>query len=122
MTKTEIVAAMSVAYGVAYVDGMNDDETGMLVKEIKAYKFSNDPQQVQEVIDRYKQMSIREAINIIAEADEAARKEAHALTLYAMCADGEASEKEQGAFKLMKDICNFPPIADLAEAKAILGF
>ena len=122
MTKTEIIAAMTVAYGVANVDGLKEDEAAMLIKELKSYKFANDPEQYQEAIANYKKMPVREGINIIAVADEAARKEAHALTIYAMCGDGEASDHEVGAYRLMKDICNFPPIEDLAEAKAILGF
>ena len=122
MTKTEIIAAMTVAYGVANVDGLKEDEAAMLIKELKSYKFANDPEQYQEAIANDKKMPVREGINIIAQADEAARKEAHALTIYAMCGDGEASDHEVGAYRLMKDICNFPPIEDLAEAKAILGF
>lgn len=122
MTKTEIIAAMTVAYGVANVDGLKEDEAAMLIKELKSYKFANDPEQYQEAIANYKKMPVREGINIIAVADEAARKEAHALTIYAMCADGDASDHEVGAYRLMKEICNFPPIEDLAEAKAILGF
>lgn len=122
MTKTEIIAAMTVAYGVANVDGLKEDEAAMLIKELKSYKFANDQEQYQEALANYKKMPVREGINIIAQADEAARKEAHALTIYAMCGDGEASDHEVGAYRLMKDICNFPPIEDLAEAKAILGF
>ena len=122
MTKTEIIAAMTVAYGVANVDGLKEDEAAMLIKELKYYQLANDPEQYQEALANYKKMPVREGINIIAQADEAARKEAHALTIYAMCGDGEASDHEVGAYRLMKEICNFPPIEDLAEAKAILGF
>ena len=122
MTKTEIIAAMTVAYGVANVDGLKEDEAAMLIKELKSYKFANDPEQYQEALANYKKMPVLEGINVIAQADEAARKEAHALTIYAMCGDGEASDHEVGAYRLMKDICNFPPIEDLAGAKAILGF
>ena len=48
MTKTEIIAAMTVAYGVANVDGLKEDEAAMLIKELKSYKFANDPEQYQE--------------------------------------------------------------------------
>ena len=44
MTKTEIIAAMTVAYGVANVDGLKEDEAAMLIKELKSYKFANDPE------------------------------------------------------------------------------
>ena len=120
MTRDEIVAALTVAYGVAYVDGMTNDETEMLLREIKSFKFANDPAEVQDVIDRYKRMSIRQGINIIAAADEDASKEAHALILYTVAGDGELSDMAKGAFTLMKDICNLPEINSIEEAKAIL--
>lgn len=121
MTKEEIVAALTVAYGVAHVDGMADAETAVLVKEINSFKFAKDPAEVQDVLDRYKRMSVRQGINIIAEADEAARKEAHALIVFTLYGDGEASEREMGAYLLMKEICNLPEM-NYEEAKAILCF
>ena len=41
---------MTVAYGVANVDGLKEDEAAMLIKELKSYKFANDPEQYQEAV------------------------------------------------------------------------
>ena len=119
MTKETLAATLNVAYGVAGVDGFHDDEKAVLVKELASYKLSDED--AHAVIERYGDMSILEAINIIAAADEDVRKEAHALIVFTSIADGEASEKELGAYQLVKTICNLPAI-NVDEARQILGF
>ena len=119
MTKETLAATLNVAYGVAGVDGFHDDEKAILVKELASYKLSDED--AKAVLARYSEMSILEAINIIAGADEDVRKEAHALIVFTCIADGEASEKELGAYNLVKAICNLPDI-DVDEARQILGF
>lgn len=122
MTREEIVAGLTVAYAVARVDGFADEEAATLMKEIKSFKFAKDPAEVQDVIDRYNRMSTLEAINIISQANEAARKEVHALLIFTLLADGEISVKEEGAYALMQNILNLPVVPTYDEAKEILGF
>ena len=119
MTKETLAATLNVAYGVAGVDGFHDDEKTILAKELASYNLPDED--AKAVLARYNEMPILEAINIVAAADEAVRKEAHALIVYTCIADGEASEKELGAYQLVKVLCNLPAV-DVDEARQILGF
>ena len=119
MTKETLAATLNVAYGVAGVDGFHDDEKAILAKELASYKLSDED--AKEVLALYNEMPVLQAINIIAGADEATRKEAHALIVFTCIADGEASEKELGAYNLVKAICNLPDL-NVDEARQILGF
>ena len=119
MTKETLAATLNVAYAVAVVDGFHDDEKAVLAKELASYKLSDDD--AKQVLALYNEMPVLKAINIIAGADEAVRKEAHALIVYTCIADGEASEKELGAYNLIRSICNLPAV-EADEARQILGF
>ncbi|MBQ7631856.1 MAG: hypothetical protein IJS82_03750 [Paludibacteraceae bacterium] len=119
MTKETLAATLNVAYGVAVVDGFHEDEKTILAKELASYKLSDED--AKAVLALYNEMPVLQAINIIAGADEDVRKEAHALIVFTCIADGEASEKELGAYNLVKALCNLPAV-DVDEARQILGF
>ncbi len=114
-----MAAAMNVAYGVAFADKMSDDEWGVFSKEMQS--FSLNEEQSKFVVDRFKSMDILEAINILRYADEGTRDEAQALTMITIMADGDLSDKELGALKLMSDLCRFKEMT-VEEAHRILGF
>jgi len=118
MTKETLAAALNVAYAVAGVDGFANEEAAVLAKELQSFNLSDEA--AQEIIEMYTKMPVLKALNIIAVADEDVRKEAHALVVYSCIADS-ASEKEIGAYTLVKHICNLPDIT-VDEAKQILGF
>ena len=119
MTKETLAAALNVAYGVAGVDGFAEEERQILAEEIKSYNLSQED--AQAVIDLYQEMPVLQALNIIAASDDATRKEAHALIVFSCLADGNASEQEQGAYELVKNLCNLPDMP-VEEARQILGF
>lgn len=119
MNLKTLAAAMNIAWAVSRVDGMEDKETTVLAKEMKSFNLNED--QVHTVLEQYKQMDPIEAINILRAADEATRKEAQALTMVTIGADGEISDKEVGAYSLMANLCSFIKIS-WEEAHQILGF
>ena len=119
MTKETLAATLNLAFGVAAVDGFHDDEKEILAKELKSYNLSGDD--AEHVIAIYQNMSVLKALNIIAGADDDVRKEAHALIVFTIIADGEASDKELGAYELVKALCDLPPM-EVEEARRILGF
>ena len=60
-------------------------------------------------------------LEILRYADEGTRDEAQALTMITIMADGDLSDKELGALKLMSDLCRFKEMT-VEEAHRILGF
>lgn len=118
MTKQELVATLNVAYAVAGVDGFSDEEKQVLAKELLSYKLPEEDNQL--IMQAYNEMTILEAVNIIAQANEDVKKEAHALIVYT-CISDDSSELEKGAYSLMRLICALPEV-DYEEAKRILGF
>lgn len=119
MNTRNLAAAMNIAYAVAAVDNATDDEKAVLLKEMKSFNLTED--QVKNLLDTYNEMSAFKAIEYIRESDDATKKEAQALTIIAMIADGELSDKEIGAFKLVCKLCGFGAMT-LEEAHAQLGF
>ena len=118
MTKQELVATLNVAYGVDGVDGFSEEEKEVLAKELLSYKLAEEDNQ--EIMQAYNEMALLDAVNIIAQASEEVRKEAHALIVYT-CISDESSDAERGAYTLMKCLCGLPAV-DYEEAKQILGF
>lgn len=110
---------MNVAYGVAYADEMTDSEWAVFNNEMKSFNLNEE--QTKFVVDRFKSMDILEAINILRYADDGTRDEAQALAIVTMLADGDLSDKELGAFKLMTNLCRFREMT-IEEAHSIIGF
>ncbi|MBR4197548.1 MAG: hypothetical protein IKQ94_02100 [Bacteroidales bacterium] len=119
MNLNTLSAALCVAYNIADVDGIKDEEREIFVKEINSFKLSRE--QRVETINRALGMDVLDAIITLRDADSAARDEADALVIITMFADGELSEKEAGAYILMNKLCHFRLIG-LEEAHKILGF
>jgi hypothetical protein len=119
MTKQELAATLNVAYAVAGVDGFADEEKDQLAKELASYNLSEEDNNL--IIQAYNEMSILEAVNIIAQANEDVKKEASALIIYAIIADRNATEMETGAHRLMVKLLDLPLI-EFEEAQRILGF
>ena len=119
MKLQNIAAAMNIAYAVVRVDEFADEEANVLAAEIKSFNMDDD--QRARLVEAYKEMSIIQAIAIISNADQADKREAEALTVVALLGDGELSDQEVGAYKLMASILGFEGIK-YDDARRILGF
>lgn len=119
MNQKTLAAALNVAWAVSTADGMADAEWNVLNKELKSYKLDDD--QIKAVIEEFKSMDPIQAINLLRSSDEATRKEAQALTMVTITADGELSDKELGAYSLMANLCKFSKMS-FEEAHRILCF
>ena len=119
MTRKTLAAALNVAWVVAKVDGMDDKEWEVVFKELGSFRL--DDKTLHAVIEEFKLMDPIDAINILRSSDEAAQKEAQALTFVTICADGKISDKELGALLAIANLCSFKKMT-LEEAHKILGF
>ena len=119
MNQKTLAAAMNVAWVVSKADGMDDKEWEIFFKEMKSYKLDED--QRSAVINQFKQMDPIEAINILRNSDEETRKEAQALTMVTIAADGDISDKEAGAYSVLANLCSFCKMT-FEEAHRILCF
>lgn len=119
MNQKTLAAALNVAWVVAKQDEMSDKEWDALNQELKSYNLTSE--QFNSVIEQFKQMDPIEAINILRASDPDTRREAQALTVITMIADGELSDKELGAWGLMVNLCSFEKMT-IEEAHKILGF
>lgn len=119
MNQKTLAAALNVAWVVAKQDEMSDKEWDAIKQELKSFKLSSE--QYDSVIEQFKQMDPIEAINILRCSDTDTRREAQALTIVTMIADGELSDKELGAFSLMANLCSFEKMT-VEEAHKILCF
>ena len=112
-------AALNLAWAVASSDEMNDAEWDVLFKEMKSFNLTDE--QKERVVNRFKAMSVLEAINVINASDDATRDEAEALIAVTILADKEFSDQEKGALRLMRQLCKFRGIS-YEDAHRILGF
>ena len=112
-------AALNLAWAVASSDEMHDAEWDVLFKEMKSFNLTEDQQN--KVIDRFKAMDVLEAVNVIMNSDNATRDEAEALVVVTMLSDAEFSDKEKGAWSLMRKLCKFRGIS-YEDSRKILGF
>ena len=119
MKLQNIAAALNIAYAVVRVDGFADEDADVLAKEIKSFNMSDE--QRQNLVQAYKEMSILQAVAIISNAEQADKLEAEALTVVALLADNELSEKEIGAYTLMGSILGFQGLK-YEDARRVLGF
>lgn len=119
MTKQELAATLNVAYAVASVDGFADEEKDQLVKELASYNLSAEDNDL--IVRAYEEMSILEAVNTIAQANEEVKKEASALIIYAIISDRNTTDLETGAHRLMVKLLDLPMV-DFDEAQRLLGF
>jgi len=119
MNKETLAAALNVAFYTASTDEMADAEWAVLRKELDTFNMTDE--QKEAVIERFKEMDILEAINLLRTSDDATRDEAQALTIMTMLSDNEYSDMERGAFRLMNALCKFRTM-EYEEARQILGF
>lgn len=110
---------MNVALSVARRDEMSDKEWDALFSELTSFQITNEEKEA--VIKECCEMPTIEAINILRASDTNTRREAQALTIITMLADGEFSDREKGAWGLMYELCSFEKMS-VEEAHKILGF
>jgi len=119
MNQKTLAASMNVAWVVSKADGMDDKEWDVFFSEMKSYKLTE--AQRDALIEEFKNMDPIEAINLLRQADEATRKEAQALTMVTIYADGSISDKEAGAYSVIANLCSFTKMT-FEEAHSILCF
>lgn len=105
---------MKIAQKVCGIDGLDENETKLIVKEVQAFNLSKED--CGEVLDLFKSMSLFRAIEIIKNADENVKKETASLCIVAMNEDDKLSDKEFGAYWMTKMICDLPDL-NFTEAK-----
>lgn len=119
MNTQTLAAALNLAWAVASRDGMSDSEWAVMAKEMGTFNLTTE--QHERVTKMFKEMDELEAINIIRNADSATRREAQALIILTIIGDGDLSDKEAGAYTLMKLLCKFDEM-DIDEAHRVIGF
>jgi len=119
MNQKTLAAAMNVAWVVSKADGMDDKECGVFFSEMKSFQLTE--AQRDALIQEFKNMDPIEAINLLRQADEATRKEAQALTMVTLYADGTISDKEVGAYGVIANLCSFTDMT-FEQAHSILCF
>lgn len=119
MNRKTLAAAMKVALSVARRDEMSDKEWEALFRELTSFQLTKEEKDA--VANEFCEMPTIEAVNILRAADADTRREAQALTIITMLADGEFSDREKGAWGLMYELCSFEKMS-VEEAHKILGF
>ena len=119
MNTQTLAAALNLAWAVASRDGMEDSEWAVMIKEMKSFNMTDE--QVDRVTKMFKEMDVLDAVKIIRDADTATRREAQALIILTVIGDGDLSDKEAGAFLLMKLLCQFDDM-DIETAHRVIGF
>ena len=103
---------------VCAIDKLDDSEVHVVSKELKAFNLS--AEENDEIIELFKGISPFRAVEILKDSDANTKKESASLCIVALNADGECSDKEQGAYFLAKTICDFPSLS-FTEAKEHLN-
>ena len=119
MNTQTLAAALNLAWAVASRDGMGDSEWAVMIKEMKSFNMTDE--QVDRVTKMFKERDGLDAVKIIRDADTATRREAQALIILTVIGDGDLSDKEAGAFLLMKLLCKFDDM-DIETAHRVIGF
>lgn len=119
MNTQTLAAALNLAWAVASRDGMEESEWAVMIKEMKSFNMTDE--QVDRVTKMFKEMDVLDAVKIIRDADTATRREAQALIILTVIGDGDLSDKEAGAFLLMKLLCQFDDM-DIETAHRVIGF
>lgn len=120
MNRQTLAAAFNLAYFAACPDGVQPEESGVILTELACFKLPGEENAA--ILNLYKDMTLEQAIEIIRNADEDTKDEAQALMIVTVCADGVVEVNEQEAFLAIYKRCNFSHDMSINEAHAKLGF